>query len=58
MAYINDDWLQYEYETMVLVKYIENNLNQINRDYFEGNLGILSVTLSIPWFPSKYLLLI
>ena len=44
MAYINDDWLQYEYETMVLVKYIENNLNQINRDYFEGNLGILSVT--------------
>jgi hypothetical protein len=27
-----------------VVKRIKNNLNQINRDYFEGNHGILSVT--------------
>jgi hypothetical protein len=44
MTSINDDWLLYEYETLVLIKHIEKNLNQINQRYFEGNHGILSVT--------------
>lgn len=44
MTSINDDWLLYEYERTVIVKNIENNLNQINQRYFEGNHGILSVT--------------
>lgn len=44
MTSINDDWLLYEYETSVILKHIEKNLNQINRDYFEGIHGILSVT--------------
>jgi hypothetical protein len=32
------------YERSTIIKRIENNLNQINRDYFEGNHGVLSVT--------------
>ena len=35
-----------EFETSVLIKHIEKNLNQINRDYFNGYHGILSVTNS------------
>ena len=31
------------YERSTIIKRIENNLNQINRDYFEGNHGILYV---------------
>lgn len=46
MTSINDDRLLYEYETSVLIKLIEKNLNQINRDYFEGIHGLLSVTNS------------
>lgn len=32
------------YERDTVIKRIKDNLNQINRDYFEGNHGILSVT--------------
>ncbi len=46
MTSIDDDWLLYEYETSVLIKHIEKNLNEINRNYFEGIYGILSITNS------------
>ena len=44
MTSINNDWLLYDYERTALIKWIENNLNQINQRYFEGNHGVLSVT--------------
>lgn len=44
MTSMNDDWLLHESETSVILKHIEKNINQINRDYFEGIHGILSVT--------------
>ena len=44
MTFINDDWLAYDCERLSLIKHIEKNLNQVNRDYFEGIHGILSVT--------------
>ena len=44
MAYIDDDWLLYEYERTVIVKNIENNLNQINQRYFGATCKALFVT--------------
>lgn len=44
MAYIDDDWLLYEYERTVIVKNIENNLNQINQRYFGATYKALFVT--------------
>ena len=44
MAYIDDDWLLYEYERTAIVKNIENNLNQINQKYFGATCKTLFVT--------------
>ena len=44
MTFINDDWLVYDCERLSLIKHIEKNLNRVNKDFFEGKHGIITVT--------------
>jgi len=44
MANINHDWLVYDCERLSLIKHIEKTLNKVNKDYFKGKHGIITVT--------------